>query len=237
MFIRMPRPWQRLILVAIALVCIVALGAWWMSQRTPTYWKQNRQFIEQTADDDLQQLANDIERRFASLTRVTDSTGRPQPAEQTLRFTVQEANAWLTRNLPRWLANQNAQLPDGIDAPMVAFDNERLILAFEYSTPRVRHVVSLVFSVELDGADGARVVLEEMRGGLLPLPRDAILEKLTASAPPNDPLVGLLHGEPFEPVWPLDASREARLLNIAFVEDGVELTIRRQARSPESEQP
>jgi len=225
---------QRAVLIAIGVLCVMALVVVYYVRSTPAFWQETQTFLQETPQSKLQSLADGVERRIASLTWVEDEAAAAveQPAErQTLTLTMQEANAWLDQNLPQWAAYHGYELSPEVTQPVFAVRGGRLVFAFKYQTPEVSQIISLWFRVAIEGGQ-ARIELAQIRGGDLPMPRRALLRQfgINAEDPNMHPVfASALSGEPFDPVWQLDETREARVVGMRLSPRQVELVIDKRA--------
>ena len=177
-------------------------------------------------------MAEQVQGRLLSLTHVKDAVQRDDAERETVVLRFDEINAWLDQGLPQWAAHRNIELSEDIQNPMFAMRSGRLVFAWEYVSGDVSQIISLWFKLELKD-EQARIHLEQIRGGSLPIPKDALLGQfgIDAEDPELHPIFrSALTGEPFEPVWKLDAVREARVVGLKMDREAVELTIEKQDR-------
>ena len=109
---------------------------------TPDYWQDNRAFIEQTPEPQLDQIARSVENRLP-----TEWT-RPVAAGdgvRTIRVHYDEVNAWLALRLPEFLKNQNIALPREVGQFMLTQRDGDLVVAFDYESNRFGPNVASVF--------------------------------------------------------------------------------------------
>jgi hypothetical protein len=94
-------------------------------------------------------------------------------------FTDEEVNAWLAEDLVEHFADQ---LPPGVSEPRVAFEPDRAILAFQLDQGALKSVVWAVLSVQVTAPNELALTLEKVRAGMMPVPYDTLLDRLTAHA-------------------------------------------------------
>ena len=92
-------------------------------------------------------------------------------------FTDEEVNAWLAEDLVQHFADQ---LPPGVREPRVAFEPDRAILAFQLDQGSLKSVVWVVLSVQVSAPNELELTLEKVRAGMMPVPYDALLDRVTA---------------------------------------------------------
>ena len=94
-------------------------------------------------------------------------------------FTDQEVNAWLAENL---VAHFAGQLPPEVHEPRVVFEVDRVTLAFQLDQGAISSVITVVARPRVTEANVLELTLEKIRAGLLPLPAEKILDRITAHA-------------------------------------------------------
>jgi hypothetical protein len=101
-------------------------------------------------------------------------------------FSEEQVNSFLEEDFVRSSADKFT-LPEHITDPRVAFEPERIRLAFRYHIGRFSTVVSLNMRVWLTKAEPNVVALElqGMRAGALPISAQSILERLSDAAERN----------------------------------------------------
>jgi hypothetical protein len=101
-------------------------------------------------------------------------------------FSEEQVNSFLEEGFVRSAADKFT-LPEHITDPRVAFEPERIRLAFRYHFGRFSTVVSINMRVWLTKAEPNVVALElqGMRAGALPISAQSILERLSEAAERN----------------------------------------------------
>ena len=94
-------------------------------------------------------------------------------------FSDEEVNSWLAEDLLTHFADQ---VPPGIHEPRVAFESERVTLAFEMDQGPVRSVVWVVARPRILEPNVVALTLEKIRAGLLPIPPEKLLEPIRKHA-------------------------------------------------------
>lgn len=152
------------------LAIVVPLGFWFCLSHEPDFYRnmnsltaerrrqEARQFLAQSM-----QLRNDIinEERWEAV------------------FSDQEVNAWLAEDLVKQFADQ---IPSGVRDPRVAFEPDRVTLAFRLDEGRIRAVVWVVMQVRVPEPNVVALTIEKIRAGIMPVPADQILERIAAHA-------------------------------------------------------
>lgn len=236
---RLPRTtWGRVqlgMLGVVTLVLLVAIIIYAVSRMTPSYWKHNERLL---ASDNatLLQLANTFEQRA-----LRDLSGSQEElaATRTVHVAFEEINAWLNIKLEDYLANRKQHLPPEIRHLMLAGQDGKLILAFEYNTPQLKQIISIEVKPIFE-ASGNRFRLQLMgaRAGVLPLPvetlRERASEQSAAARDKIDKIFDLLGNRWLEAVQhhPGDARQNLRLTGVMVSEKGLDLTLRAEPRQP-----
>ena len=161
---------------------------------------------------------------FSAESLAAFEDGRPVPGDggesdadrKAFEFDLLDLNAWLSERAGEWMAQQNVATPDGMGGFAVWTERGDPVLGGE--------VRGQVFSARVSvaiGDDGKAVVRPEQgRGGSLDLPVSRLLQDATPALE-KEGYPGLseaVTGKPFEPVVPIDATRQTRIT--AFKLDG-----------------
>lgn len=147
-------------------------------------------------------------------------------------FDDEEVNAWLAEDLLTYFADQ---LPEGVRDPRVAFETDRVTLAFRLENGPLSTIVWVVARVRVRDENLLALTVEKIRAGVVPIPAGRFLGPIAAH--------GRHHGldidwdwEDGEPValirYEPDAERSDVVLERLLIRDGrIELAGRsRQAR-------
>jgi hypothetical protein len=94
-------------------------------------------------------------------------------------FTDQEVNAWLAEDLVTHFADQ---LPPEVHEPRVVFEVDRVTLAFQLESGPLSSVIWVVARPHVPEANVIELTLEKIRAGVLPVPADRILDRITEHA-------------------------------------------------------
>lgn len=94
-------------------------------------------------------------------------------------FTDHQVNAWLAEDLVKYFADQ---LPPEVHEPRVMFEMDRVTLAFELDQGPVRSVIWVVARPHIPEGNVLELTLEKIRAGVLPVPADKVLDRLTMHA-------------------------------------------------------
>ena len=169
----MRSPRQRLfaIFATVALTLAAAPGLVWLSlTHKPRFYRtmvalpkgrqqaEAKQFVRQSL-----QLRNDI---------VNEPTWEAV-------FTDQEVNAWLAEDLVTHFADQ---LPPEVHEPRVMFEVDKVTLAFELDQGPVRSVIWVVARPSVPEGNVLELSFEKIRAGMIPVPAEALLDRITARA-------------------------------------------------------
>jgi len=169
----MRKPSKRVLVIATTVVAALAAApalAWLSLTHTPTFYRtmvmvpperreaEAKRFVAQSL-----QLRNDI---------VNEPTWEAV-------FSDDEVNAWLAGDLVTYFADQ---LPPGVHEPRVMFEMDRVTLAFGLDQGPVRSVVWVVARPRVPEPNVLELTLEKIRAGMLPVPAEQILDRITAHA-------------------------------------------------------
>jgi hypothetical protein len=94
-------------------------------------------------------------------------------------FTDQEVNAWLAEDLVTHFADQ---VPPEVHEPRVVFEVDRVTLAFQLDQGPISSVIWVVARPHVPEANVIELTLEKIRAGVLPVPAEGILDRITAHA-------------------------------------------------------
>jgi hypothetical protein len=94
-------------------------------------------------------------------------------------FSDKEVNAWLAEDLVTHFADQ---LPPEVHDPRVLFETDRVILAFQLEKGGVQSVITVVARPRVPECNTVELTLEKIRAGILPVPADNILDRITEHA-------------------------------------------------------
>jgi hypothetical protein len=165
----MRKPCKRwpFILLTLALLAIIPFGVWVSLTHKPKFYRavaripravrkaEAQHFVAQSL-----QLRNDI---------------CNEPTWEAV-FSDQEVNAWLAEDLVTHFADQ---LPPEVHEPRVVFEMDRVTLAFELERGPVRSVIWVVARPHVPEANVLQMTFEKIRAGVLPVPPEKILNRIT----------------------------------------------------------
>lgn len=164
---------KRVLVIAstVAAVTAAAPGLAWLSlTHTPNFYR------EMVAVPRARQEAE--AKRFVaqSLQLRNDIVNEPN---WEAAFSDEEVNAWLAEDLVTHFADQ---LPPGVHEPRVKFEMDRVTLAFGLDQGPVRSVVWVVARPRVPKPNVLELTLEKIRAGMLPIPAEQVLDRITAHA-------------------------------------------------------
>lgn len=219
-------------LIGCAIVVVILLGgclitatiAGWMWSAEPEHWRQHARFVADTPEDELEQLAADLQNR------VPSELSQPSDTPRTITLKLNEANAWLDQKLDDWLAHQGASLPPGVSEPMLATEDDKIIFAFCVEAEGTEQIVSVFFNLGFEPDGEARLLVDRVELGRLSVPVSTLIGLMEGTD--ADEAAGVLRGEHgFDPVGPIDGTRQARLLGVEVHEDRLELEVINEPRA------
>lgn len=135
-------------------------------------------------------------------------------------FTDEEVNAWLAEDLVTHFADQ---IPPGVRDPRVMFENDRVTLAFQYEEGPVMSVVWVVLGVSVPRPNELALTIEKIRAGVLPVPAEQILDRITAFARSRGIEVAWSHvqGRPVATIrYTPDSNRRDVILELVEISQG-----------------
>lgn len=94
-------------------------------------------------------------------------------------FTDEQVNSWLEEDLVEHFADQ---IPAGVHEPRVVFELDRVHLGFQLDQGPLRSVVSVVARVRVPGENELALTIEKIRAGVVPIPADQLLDRITETA-------------------------------------------------------
>lgn len=240
----LPRPknrkrWSALIAVAmVAGVVAVAGRAYLLFQSVPEHWERRRAFLDTADPKDLTELANRVEANVMRLQSyqgpLPGERGR-DPAERRLHMTINDANAWLTMKLDKWLANRGVKMPSQFGKPTVHVDQGGLVVSALWKTPESTRVVSMTLDIEITDDGMLRMNRRSIQWGRLSVPFGFLEKMFGRKTSPQrrallDDVTRLTSGKPQDPRIPYrgdtSSRKMIRLLAIALGEENIDLTFR-----------
>lgn len=221
--------------LTLGVTALAAIVGWliYLSWSEPEHWQANVRYLRETPAPQLDALARDLETQVSAVTNNTIEPTASPPTSQNLelQLPLTQINAWLSQRLPRWLAYWDADMPADVAEPMLATQDESLVAAFAWGSDAQQRIISITARVEPAENDRARLHIDSVRSGRLNIASGMLLNQLIDRvAAYDDRLASALRGEPFAPVWPIDAQRQVRLLNVQPQPDALALTLRIEPR-------
>lgn len=210
---------------------LVVAWSWWRAAAEPEHWAQYHAHHEAMPPEQRERLADQAEHRvlrwWSGGGEVTPTTGPPEEAidaePSTLELDYALINTWLNDRGEAWLVQQGATRPAGLEAVVVApGDDDELAIAAKLQ-PLGGRIVSahLQLNDDADDDDRVRLTASRLRLGRLPVPAAVIVAAV--GSPPIAALLG--DGLSFEPVWRVDETRRARLLDVQVNAENLAVTI------------
>lgn len=94
-------------------------------------------------------------------------------------FTDEEVNAWLAEDLVVHFADQ---IPPGVHEPRVAFEPDRVTLAFQLDQGPIRSLIWVVVRVDVPEPNQLSLTIEKIRAGMVPVSAQSLLGPITEHA-------------------------------------------------------
>jgi len=229
-----------LVFLALAIGVLGVAYVLWSSK--PAHWKRNQEFLASQDNETLLRMATTLEQRIIAAVSDPNSNGETSE-ERVVPMTTDEVNAWLYLKLGTLLTNQNMSMPPEVSEPMIAANDQRLVLAFRYQTDRVDQIVSSEFKLTIQPDGMATVKIDGASAGNLPVPLSIATSGISRKHKPNqaaspkgtrDLVESLMSGYSFDPTWEIDHARQVRLIGYRLTPQGIEADIRSEPRPPKS---
>ncbi|APW59467.1 hypothetical protein [Paludisphaera borealis] len=162
---------KRLITVGIVvgLITCIPVGAWLCLTYQPSYYRDMVRLG--VPRDQLEVRA----KRFVAQSLQLRNDICNEPTWEAV-FSDQEVNAWLAEDLVMHFADQ---LPPEVHDPRVLFEMDRVILAFRLERSGVNSVITVVARPRIPEGNTIELTLEKIRAGILPVPADRVLDRIT----------------------------------------------------------
>jgi len=155
-------------LIAIGLIGIGLLYV--ASRKAPDFYKQAL-----VADPKVAEKASDeLLERATALASDLEKEGQWEAT-----FSDVQINGWLAVDLER---NHPEALPRSIRDPRVAITAEALTVAAGFDRGEIKSVLSLTFDVYVPEPNVIALRVRKARAGLLPLPLDSVLQRVSEAA-------------------------------------------------------
>ena len=228
------------LVIVFALVCTVLGTLHVLWNRQPEYWRENQRFIKSKNKAELEAIAVDFQNTFISELNhqdyLTDNHAKTT-TPRSITITCRQVNAWLVSELPKWLANQQINMPSWLGQFMIATRNRKLMFACYVNLPELEQLISCSITPVFTPEGKLKLALEELRAGNMPIPRQLLLNKITDGIKesegnrPAESILESLNNPVFDPVFQIPGSPEIRITDCRIGNDEIELIFR-----PEPEQ-
>ncbi|WP_435007522.1 hypothetical protein P12x_004804 [Tundrisphaera lichenicola] len=163
---------KRLALAGLAalILLMIPVGAWLSLTYRPSFY---RALINLSPD---QRQAKAKKFVAGSLQLRNDISNEP---DWQAVFTDQEVNAWLAEDLVTHFADL---IPPEIHEPRIAFDADRVTLAFQLDRGPIRSVIWVVAQVRVPDDNVLALTIEKIRAGVFPISVDRLVGPINAQA-------------------------------------------------------
>ncbi len=211
--------------VLVVAVLLIVGGLWygWSLWRSaPPQWTAARQTLAAMTPEQRRDRAVALEDRLTrelSFTRESlaaveagsSAPGTDGPSEpKTVAVDPVDVGAWLDERFPEWAANQGFNLPAQVSELGIWIEGGRPVVAAKYGN----QVFSTAADIEVrpDGKVTATPV--RVRGGQVRLPVESLVDRGVAEMENRGygERAGALRSQPFDPVIPIDSTRQARIV-------------------------
>lgn len=166
-------------LAALGAVTLVLALAWWQAGRAPAWWER-----ASALPADPERTAEALENGVSAAIYSHRAAGEPW----TVEVSAQDLNAWLTKRLPRWLANRGANWPRGYGTPRLWVDRAWIgVGVASGDSDEEQRAGGRVFSIEASPTLGVTggLRLDDLRAavGRLGLPSGRAASAMVSLAP------------------------------------------------------
>lgn len=164
----MRKPGKRILIVGALLASLLIVPAlvWVSLTHEPQFYRATTRLPRARREAEA--------KRFVAQSLQLSNDIRNEPAWEAV-FSDEEVNAWLAEDLITQFADQ---LPPEVHDPRVAFDTDRVTLAFRLQQGPVRSVIWVVARPRVAQANVLELTLEKIRAGVLPVPADDVLDRI-----------------------------------------------------------
>jgi len=251
-----------LVITVISALC--GAWGYWLWKSEPVYWQEHKQYLEKSTPQERLALAESVERRvldkisFAPVkgpmgggdgtashggagegglaaSGAETTSNRPAKTTKEVFLTIEEINAWMDQRLKDWASNQGMNIPDFVKDPMVAIEDDYLILAFKFEKPPISQVVSVMTTVVIEENE-AKIQVEGVRGGRLKIPGVKAAANAVGARGGESGLADIaakitkaFDGKTFNPLLKLN-SQKIRMISFELKPDGALLTLKPAAK-------
>ncbi len=201
--------------------------------------------------EEAQNKRGEVESWMQSLTRPTDQptddgqateekqeTVRPEDVkinvEKKMTLTNEQLAAIVQTRFDDWMKERGYERPKEMQDPMVAVQDDDLVMAFRLESGSFSAVISGKFYVEILDNGMAELTLRRFLVGQLPVPSDMLGEHLRSASGGDSRMqqigewLGKLQFIEIKPVLEIENRRRARIMDYKIIKDGLELSVRVQ---------
>ena len=168
----MRKPYKRTLIAVLIVLAVAAVpgGLYLSLKHQPQFYRTIVHVPKQQREEKAKQFV------ASSLQLRNDICNEPRWEAV---FSDQEVNAWMAEDLVTHFADQ---LPPEVHEPRVVFEMDRVTLAFELDQQGVSSVITVVALPRVPEPNVLELTLEKIRAGLLPLPAEKIIDRITTHA-------------------------------------------------------
>ena len=155
-------------------------------------------------------------------------------SDQTITLDNEQLAAVVQLRLDEWMLERGYVKPDEIEDPMIAVEDDNLVMAFKLKAGKFNAIISGKFNLTILDNGMAVLTLRRFLVGKLPVPADSLGEHLRRQSG-GDPRaekvgdwLGKLQELEVKPVIELEHRRRARVMAYKIVKDRLEMTVRIQ---------
>ncbi len=223
-----PKPRRRRWVVYAAVLLLATAGAavgvvYYLWVARDAQWSQTLRTIEEIPEAEQLASARALE------DRVTEHTSNIRGQEPwTMQLRIDEANTWLAQRLRPWARSLNQPIPPQVGRTAVWTKADRIYLGTEVEINGVQQVISFGVVPSINEAGQLVLKLGSVRAGKLPVPIQALIDRLGLRTDPRYAealpyIEQAVEGIVLEPAR-ID-SRQVRITAIDVGEEAITLTL------------
>ncbi|WP_435019657.1 hypothetical protein TA3x_001409 [Tundrisphaera sp. TA3] len=159
-----------LIAAIVAVVVTVPLAGWLMLTHQPTFYRRMAKLPREQREAKAKHFV-------ASSLQLRNDIANELNWEAV--FSDQEVNAWLAEDLVTYFADQ---IPPEVHEPRIAFESDRVTLAFQLDQGPIRSVIWVVARARVPEDNVLALTIEKVRAGVIPISVDRFVKPMTDQA-------------------------------------------------------
>jgi len=247
-------------LLFVLIILVLGGVGWWKWTDRPAYFDAYEDFLAKTSEFERAQLANELTSNVSSTVsasgnhsieeplpdgggpNVFDAGSAADPRIRTLTITVDQANAWIEKELTGWLGNQGVELPETIKQLAIGLEGDKILIGCQFETEELTQWFTVVLKVNVKRMGKvASIKVDRTMAGSLPIPASWILSYLNVEEVAGDyahiikDAAGA--GYEFEPVATMPGhTHRIRIIGYKVTDGQVTLKLRSEEKDDEEDE-